>query len=232
MNETAAPEYQLLPPSHWLVHIANGLLFISYTVTNLLYLRLLIAAASISFVMWAAFVLKYALDIILWNSAFFLINIAHVLKILYDRRPLLFDEDREFVYEHVFFRYLSMDRLTFKRLSRSCEVLTLSKGDYFAKMGSVVENLAVILEGEVDVFGPSTSHGKMLVNHLVPLEFTNAPEWTWGYDRYEVDIICVTDVRLLIWPFAEIKSFQAKDPSLKGLINVQQFNGNNTSRGS
>jgi len=224
MNElnttAAAPEYQLQPASHWLIQIASGLLFMSYTVTNVLYLRLLIAAASISFVMWGAFVLKYALDIILWNSAFFVINVAHVCKIMYDRRSLQFDPDREYVYEHIFFRYLNMDKLTFKHLTACCEVQNLSKGEYYAKIGSVVENLAVILEGELEVLGPSQHvTGRMLVNHLVPLEFTNAPEWTWGYDRYEVDIKCITDVRLFIWPFIAIKSLQVKDPSLRGLIN-------------
>jgi len=49
-------------------------------------------------------VLKVALDIALWNFAYFVINVVQVLRLLYEMRSIEFDKDKEFIYEHVFFR--------------------------------------------------------------------------------------------------------------------------------
>jgi len=226
-NETL-PEYTLLPLNSWLFQIANCLLLISYMMTNVLYLRILLACASTFFVLWGTIILHYSIDTILWNSAFMCINVGHIINLLYARRTLEFDNDKQFVWEHIFYRYLSMDRLTFKTLTDDCETINLRVGDFYAVQGNLVDTLAVIVEGEIEVLqvvdsidftDKNADKNRLLINRLRPLDFVNSPEWTWGYDRYDVDLRCATTVRLIVWPFVTLKKLQQNNPALRGLMN-------------
>lgn len=51
--------------NHWLFQLANVFLFLSYLVPDLLFLRVALALAGISFVLWGALILK-TVDTVVW----------------------------------------------------------------------------------------------------------------------------------------------------------------------
>ncbi len=61
-----------------LFQIANAFLFLSYISINLLYLRIVLLLASVSFIVWAVVDLGVSIDTIVWNSIFFVLNLAQV----------------------------------------------------------------------------------------------------------------------------------------------------------
>lgn len=82
----------LLPANSWLFQVANFFLLLSYLSVNLMFLRVVLILASLSFVFWGAFLLvrccspkvpgSYSLDTILWNSVFTLLNAVQVGRLL------------------------------------------------------------------------------------------------------------------------------------------------------
>lgn len=217
------------PANHWLFQIANGFLLLSYLMIEILYLRVLLAAAMFFFTTWGLVILRVSVDTTVWNFVFLTINIGHIIKILYDRRPLKFDPDREFIWQYIFFRYYNMDRHTFAALTETCVIRTYKAGTYYAKKGDLVANLSLIIEGRVGVFIPKKNAKSKLdgyseddmvqVNELKSLDFLDSPEWMFGHDKYGIWLRCITDCRIFSWPFLTIKKFEKDIPHLRGAMN-------------
>ena len=81
----------LFPANHWLFQMANCCLAISYVVGDILILRSLLAVAALCFALWGGLVLNVALDTVLWNSVFVVLNCLQAAKIIYMRRPIKFE---------------------------------------------------------------------------------------------------------------------------------------------
>ena len=78
-------------PGHFLFQLANVFLLLSYLGYDVLFLRVVLGAGSLCFVLWAVFVLEVALDTALWNTAFLIINAVYAAQIAYSRRPITFE---------------------------------------------------------------------------------------------------------------------------------------------
>ena len=92
----------LQPAQHWLFQLANGTLLLSYLVSNMLVLRVLLTTGCIFFTLWGAVVLDYSVDTIVWNGAFVLINLYHTCRLLAGMFPVKFDAEEETIYRHFF----------------------------------------------------------------------------------------------------------------------------------
>jgi len=217
------PHFVILPAAHWLLQISNTLLLISYGFKSILYLRIVLALASLGFILWSVFVLRLALDTILWNTAFFVINTGHVAKLLYDMRDIKFDPDKHFVWENVFYRHLHMDKHTFKELTDCCHIRVLRQGEYYAKLGDAVDDLAVLIHGKLEVYeheeGEEGSSATVFLHQLISGEFVNSSEISWEKDHYDVSIQCFESCRLLVWPKDYILHLRETNPELAGLMN-------------
>ena len=94
--------YVIQPPSHWLYHLANIFLLISYLSPNLLALRLLLAAGCLCFALWGALVLAISIDTTVYNAFFCLINLAQAGWLVYGMRPVRLGEELEAVWRALF----------------------------------------------------------------------------------------------------------------------------------
>jgi len=216
MNTTQSM-YTLLPPQHWLFQVANFCLFMSYIMFNILYLRILLATASFFFVLWCILVLQVSLDGTLWNFVFLIINIGHVTKMLYDKRPLKFDEDKEFIWEHVFYENIRLDRHTYARLTSTCEISNFEKDEYYAHDGDLVTRLSVLIQGNMEVIiSKDNKYDNTMI--LRPLDFVDSPEWAQSVSRFTVDIKCTAPSKVLSWSSLTIRKLKNNDPSLWGIL--------------
>jgi len=213
------PEYQILPPNHWLYQIANFCLLLSFFMFDVLYLRVLLSAGALVFMMWCIFVLQVALDGALWNFIFFVINIGHIIKMVYDKRPLVFDADKEFIWEHIFYENFRMDRHTFSNLTASCEIITIEKDQYYGRIGDLVTRLSVIIDGNIEVQIPNNNNEqKSLIAQLRPLDFIDSPEWVQRVSHFSVNLKCTTQVKVLSWPSLTIRRLKNNTPQLWGSL--------------
>ena len=87
-----------LPINHIYFQLANSFLFLSYLAPaglyGLIYLRLMLAIGSAFFAIWG-WIILCAFDTFLWNAFFLLINIVHVIYLLFSMRPVRFDKQVE-----------------------------------------------------------------------------------------------------------------------------------------
>jgi len=60
--------YSANNPQHWLFQLANVFLFLSYVIPSILALRLLLACAGLSFLLWGWLVLPFSIDTVIWNG--------------------------------------------------------------------------------------------------------------------------------------------------------------------
>ena len=103
---------QWLPINHVYFQLANSFLFLSYLAPaglyGLIYLRVMLAIGSAFFAIWG-WVILCAFDTFLWNAFFLLINLVHVIYLLFSMRPVRFDkqvEEVKFFISIVFFLLL------------------------------------------------------------------------------------------------------------------------------
>lgn len=87
-----------LPINHIYFQLANTFLFLSYLapggIGGLIYLRVMLAVGSAFFAIWGWIVLC-AFDTFLWNAFFLLINLVHIVVLLFSLRPVRFDKQVE-----------------------------------------------------------------------------------------------------------------------------------------
>lgn len=73
--------------NHWLFQLANTCLLLSYASKDLLMLRIVLMLAGLFFVLWGSLALTVvALDTVIWNSIFCLINAARITQLVWERR--------------------------------------------------------------------------------------------------------------------------------------------------
>jgi hypothetical protein len=72
---------------NFLSHIGFSLLLISYIITNILYLRILLTISSVFLASWSLIVLKgdVGLSVLIWNCLFLIINFIQSI-ILYKKK--------------------------------------------------------------------------------------------------------------------------------------------------
>ena len=94
--------YEIQPPSHWLYHLANIFLLLSYLSPHLLILRTLLAAGCLCFALWGLLVLAISIDTVVYNVFFFIINAAHAVYLIYQMKPVVLDSELEMVWRALF----------------------------------------------------------------------------------------------------------------------------------
>ena len=87
-----------LPVNHLYFQLANVFLFLSYLAPNgiygILYLRVTLSIGCFFFAIWGYLILC-ALDTLIWNVVFVLINLVHIVIIAYSLRPIRFSNELE-----------------------------------------------------------------------------------------------------------------------------------------
>jgi len=137
---------------HWLFQVANMFLMLSYVSKDLFMLRIVLMLAGFCFVLWGGVVLtKVAVDTVIWNSIFCVINAWRATELAWERRPIQFDrEEHEKVYEEVF-GPVGIGRLQFKQLMEQGLMRSLRKGSVFIEAGNEATNLTLIYSGRMEI---------------------------------------------------------------------------------
>ena len=187
--------------------------FLSFITANVLLLRisLCLSFAIGIFSFWIS-PPPLHFSFMLWYFAILLINMRHVAVILYDRRHITFDADREDAYTLVFKEVLT--RNSFKTLASPSLIRVVNKGRNYIKVGDPCENLTLLLSGRIKKIDTT---GK--VSFVNSGQFIDSPEWIMRTEaqgqRFNISFDAETECRLLVWPREMLNDLLGGHPDLE-----------------
>ena len=86
----------------YLVHFSNVLMLASYSVRDILWLRWFAVAAAITNIPYFVLQPKKLWPPVIWALVFTAINLYQILRIYFERRPVVFSEDEQRLYNFGF----------------------------------------------------------------------------------------------------------------------------------
>lgn len=234
----------VLPPNHWLWYVAQVLLGGSFIASSMLALRLLLATGFFFLLVWSAQILRISVDSVIFSGLYCCINLAQAALIVWNRRHVKFDADREQIYTYYFgpkenmvkgvhMRKWQMSRVMFNKLTEDAKIVSLRQGEFIAKHGDRCTTLSFLLSGAVSyrtnafATGSKSSlhvHGVKNNGVIDAVEYIHretARGAVWGIDAVASD----ANVRLLIIPYQSIDRVTKTDfmvePTLSAICGVQ-----------
>ncbi|XP_043366655.1 blood vessel epicardial substance isoform X1 [Dermochelys coriacea] len=245
VNETACENWSEV--HHLVFHVANtcfavGLVIPTTLNFHMIFLRGLLATGCVLFIIWAM-LYRCALDIMIWNSVFLVVNFLHFIYLLYKRRPIpvlllhcltpsvvLCPEDggsemlpnqikieKEFssLYKRMF-QPLHVPPELFQRLTgQFCNIQTLKTGQAYAAEDktSVDDRLSILLKGKMKV-----SYRGHFLHNVYPCAFIDSPEFRSTQmnrgEKFQVTITADDNCKFLCWSRERLTYFLESEPFL------------------
>nr|XP_016852614.1 PREDICTED: blood vessel epicardial substance [Anolis carolinensis] len=216
LNETACEHWREI--HHLVFHMANicfavGLVIPTTYHLHMIVLRALLTIGCALFIIWAT-LFRCALDIMIWNIAFLVVNLLHLLYLLYKRRPIKIDKELSSLYKRMF-EPLHVPPELFQRLTgQFCNIQTLKTGQAYASEDktSVDDRLSILLKGKMKV-----SYRGHFLHNIYPCAFIDSPEYRSTQmnrgEKFQVSITADDNCKFLCWSrerlayFLESESF-------------------------
>lgn len=187
------------------ISVANVLYLASYSVHDILWLRILSVAAMFLLIPYYLMQPIPLTTPILWNVLFIAINVYWILRLIIERRPVHFTQDEARLKE------LAFPSLT-QREARN--LFALGAWDDLAPGTSVVQHdegasrFSVIVSGVADVL-----HRGVQVDELGEGQFVGAVERDAA--TLEIDVVVRETMRVLCWPRVRLDAFMANRPDVE-----------------
>jgi Popeye protein conserved region len=191
-------------PTVW-INVANVLYLASYSVRDILWLRILTVVASLLLIPYYAMQPVPLAPAIAWNVVFIAINTYWIIKLLIERRPVHFTADEARL------RELSFPSLT---PQEARNLFAMGDWDDVAPGASLVEHdngkskFSVILRGDCDFVYRTTKVAELGEGQFVgPIDRSaqNAPG---------VDVIVRKNARIMCWPQDRLSAFLKNRPDI------------------
>ena len=185
-----------------LIHIANVLLLVSFSVRSMVALRLLNIAAGGFFIAYFLMMDTPLYSSVAWNVLFGVVNLYRIARIIADRRPphLSAEEQRLF--------HLAFSELAPRRYRALLDLGQWQDGvppELVAAAGDPGDSLWVVTSGRLDVELPSG------IRALRPGDFVGDGE-LFTQDPHAVDVrVSEEGVRMLRWDMATLRRFMSED---------------------
>jgi len=159
-------------------------------------------------------VIQVALDGLLWNLVFFIINAARIAEMLYERRHVDFRPELEFIYANLFSpgSPSTLDRLEFLELERIANVVVLQPGETYVEAGAYCDRVGIIVDGAVSV---SFDNDIDVMRELRKLEFLDSQEFVFQHHKYMVTMKATKATTLVVWEKAALATLHVAVPNIK-----------------
>lgn len=184
--------------------IANTMYCSAYMVRDILWLRLLTIAAGLLTLPYFLFQSTYSA--VFWQSAFVLINVAHVILLLMARRPVKLTEDQKMLQSMVFRNF------TTRETRGVLEIATWHTG---------VPNEVLINAGQLKPVLYLLQHGRAEIIQNDETVDWNGPGCFIGELRFVTgqpavaDVVFTTETRYVSWDTDALQRMLEKKPQLK-----------------
>jgi hypothetical protein len=190
----------------YLVHFANILMLVSYSVRDILWLRWFAVAAAVTVIPYYLMQAVVLWPPILWGSIFTVINIYQILRIYMERRAVVLSPDEQRLYDLAF---RSLRPREFVSLTLVGQWRNAVAGEKVLTAGMPATSICIAVSGSVDVRQGDRRLGTVEPGTLIgtALALTGDPS--------PVDAWFSEPARLICWPLADLRRFMDKRPELR-----------------
>ncbi|MES0880644.1 cyclic nucleotide-binding domain-containing protein [Roseibium sp. SCP14] len=205
-----------------LVTVANVIYLCSYSVRDILWLRILTVVGATMLLPYYYLQIDPLWAAIAWNAVFIAINIFWIGRLLLDRRPVPFSAEEKRLYQ---LALRNMGEREAFRLLHMGNSATAPVSTALLTQGQPVENLSLIVEGEVKV--------EMNGEHVDTLgegRFLGAVAFLSKDAQFKapVTVQATKPTRVIVWPLTDLKNKLEKDSELE--IDIEASLGLEVSR--
>ncbi|MGA9946048.1 MAG: hypothetical protein WBP75_13525, partial [Candidatus Cybelea sp.] len=190
-------------PIVWITS-ANVLYLISYSVRDILWLRILTVVAALLLIPYYEMQPKPLTDAIYWNVVFIAINVYWIIRLGIERRPVHFTADEARL------KAISFPSLTdreAKKLFAMGEWDDVAPGLSLIQHDNQTQRFSVILRGLADVTHDGTKISELGQGQFVGTIDLRATELA-------VDVLVRQDVRAMCWARDILQTFVSKRPDV------------------
>ncbi|CAF4778565.1 unnamed protein product [Pieris macdunnoughi] len=207
---------------HPLFQVSNILFVASYcapsTKKGQLWMHSILIFGFMLYSVWAWHVICSP-DAFSWNFGFVFLNLAQVVYLVYEMRPVKFDPELEEVY-HTLFEPFKVSRLQFKRMVSPdfAHVMSLHAGEAYAMQNlTKTDRLGLLLSGKVNVMS-----GHQFLHPILPCEFLDSPEFESSRatidEKFKVSIVAASSCRYLYWQRSSLEYLFVKEAYLASVV--------------
>ena len=192
-----------------LVNVANVVYLASYSVRDILWLRILTVFGATLLLPYYYLQIEPLYAPMAWNLVFIAINIYWITRLILERRPPQFTDEERRLYERSLRNMSERDAFKLLRMGRWTSA---PAGTELLTEGQEVDNVWLISEGQVGVemdgaHVDTLDHGCFLGGNA----FLSTDEDF----RAPVTVTVIEPTRMLVWPRAELKARFAKQSELE-----------------
>jgi Cyclic nucleotide-binding domain len=194
------------PNLNWFLHAANIILVVGYSVSDILWLRLLAATASLISLpfyflqpttLWAP---------ILWTILFAGINLFQSWRLYVERRPVQLTPEEEQV------RRLAFPELPPRKLLQALDLgvwTTEAPGKHLIESGKIPESIALLVQGKVRI-----TRAERVLGDLTAGDFVGSALLMTGVPA-EVDAVVTEPARAVSWQVATLQTYLNANPEVR-----------------
>jgi len=192
-----------------LVHSANVIYLVSYTMRDILWLRIFTVVAAACLIPYFYFRADPLLAPIYWNLLFIGLNIFWIVRLLLERRPVTLSEEEQELCRLVFGTITPREMINLLKLGawRQAE-----RDECFVARGGKLDDLMLIHSGKACV----RLDGRNLQS-LDPGQFIGSISFITD-ETAPTDIVALEPTRYFCWPKAKLKGYLRKNPDLHAAI--------------
>ncbi|MES0811494.1 cyclic nucleotide-binding domain-containing protein [Roseibium sp. SCPC15] len=192
-----------------LVTVANVIYLFSYSVRDILWLRILTVVGATMLLPYYYLQVDPLWAAITWNAVFIAINIFWIVRLLLDRRPVPFSAEEKRLYQ---LALRNMGEREAFRLLHMGNRAAVPAATALLTQGQPVENLSLIIEGEVIV----EMNGKH-VDTLGEGRFLGAVAFLNKDTQFKapVTVQSTKPTRVIVWSLPDLKNKLEKDSDLE-----------------
>ena len=195
----------------YLIHIANILYLLSYSMRDILWLRILTVFAASCMMPYFYFQPEPLYPPIFWNLLFIALNLFWIARLLLERRPVKLTEDEQRLCQ------IAFHTLTPREMKKILDLASwekAEKGECFVTRGTALDRLILIHSGKADVVLEGVK-----VDELQAGQFIGE----LGYFTDEVaaaNVVANEATRYVAWPKHRLKLYLEKNADLRAAFQV------------
>ncbi len=190
---------------NFLVDLANATYLISYSVRDVLWLRIFAVIGGILLIPYYYLQPTPLMVSIYWGLGFIALNLFWVVRLMLERRPVKLSEEEQLLYQLAFRTLTPREMLHLLKFAKWEEK---KSGEILQKEGEVHERLSVVVSGRGAIRVQDRQVGEIEAGHFVGAI-------TFMTDEIAPDsVVALEPIRQVSWHKDELKKFLKGKPEL------------------
>lgn len=188
------------------IHVANVLYLASYSVRDILWLRILTVVAALCLLPYYFSCSQNPLwEAIAWNALFISVNLFQIFLLMKERWPVALQGLERQVYDDIFH---DLTPGAFVNLLKLGEWRDSKEGDVLVKDGDVVDEMLLLCEGEAIVGKGDQEFARLNSGQFVgEMSFLTKA-------KASADVVCAGPAKVLAWPQKELQTHLDRNSAL------------------